>query len=605
MLTIQVLVWKRSMIRFFLAMFLVIGLAPQAMAQNASWIQVEAKRSLADAQETARAYSSGLENVAGFAFPGRWYGIAIGPYSRSDAETLLRQLRRSGRIPADSFLVTTQKFRQQFWPVGIGAPTTPQPLPETNALVIDDAPLDLGLTGDVPAVADIEVLAPQIAIPDETPREARASEAALTRDERKNLQSMLQWAGFYDAAIDGAFGRGTRGSMRAWQQVNGHEPTGILTTGQRTELATAYNAILDGLGLTLVNETTAGIEMLVPTGVVAFDRYDPPFARFTQSGDIDATVLMISQQGDQDRLFGLYEIMQTLKIIPTNGPRNRKERSFEIEGIDDDIHSYTFAELRDGMIKGFSLVWPAGDEERRSRVLAEMRNSYVTTNGVLQPSDAPASDIQSIDLVSGLEIRRPKLSRSGFYVSEQGAVLTTLEATQSCDRITFDGEHEAEVIAQNDESGLAVLAPFDILAPANVAVFQTGVPRLQSQVAVAGYPYGGVLAMPSLTFGTLADLRGLDGNETIKRLDLTVQMGDAGGPVFDNGGTVMGMLQTRAPRDGQVLPKQVNFSVNSSEILATLDEAGIVAQTSGDSTEMAPEAMTEQASLMAVLVSCW
>jgi len=41
---------------------------------------------------------------------------------------------------------------------------------------------------------------------------------------------------FYNAAIDGSFGRGTRNSMAAWQEANGYEINGILTTAQRAEL---------------------------------------------------------------------------------------------------------------------------------------------------------------------------------------------------------------------------------------------------------------------------------------------------------------------------------------------------------------------------------
>ena len=83
--------------------------------------------------------------------------------------------------------------------------------------------------------------------------------------------------------------------------------------------------------------------------------------------DLPANVLLISQEGDQTRLYGLFEILQTLEIIPPNGPRDRSENSFEIEGMNGRIHSYAYATLVDGQIKGFALIWPAGDEERRTR----------------------------------------------------------------------------------------------------------------------------------------------------------------------------------------------------------------------------------------------
>jgi len=173
-----------------------------------------------------------------------------------------------------------------------------------------------------------------IQTPDETLREAQSSEQALDRDEKRLLQTALQWAGFYNAAIDGSYGRGTRASMRAWQEANNHEVTGVLTTGQRAELLNDYNSILDGMGLQLVRDDATGIEMQIPTGVVEFAEYEPPFARFDPSGDVQAQVLLISQPGDRTRMFGLYEILQTLTIIPPEGERSRRDRGFEIEGID-------------------------------------------------------------------------------------------------------------------------------------------------------------------------------------------------------------------------------------------------------------------------------
>jgi hypothetical protein len=598
------------MIRIFLTI-LVLAMAPLGVAaqQGTVWVQVEAQPTLTGAQNRARAYDARLDNVSGHYIGSGWYGIVLGPYSRADADTLLRNLRRSGQIPSDSFIADGLNFRQQFWPVGVGAPTTAQPLPSA------DAP-DQTVAEVARSIADADVLPPEDVAPevvevpvieptDETIREARDSESALPRSEKELLQTALKWAGFYESAIDGAFGRGTRRSMGEWQAANNYEPTGVLTTKQRGVLIGAYNAILEGMDLQLIRDDATGIELVIPTGVVAFDKYEPPFAQFEPKGDLAARVLLISQEGDQDRLFGLYEILQTLAIVPTEGPRRRRDQSFEIEGIDDEIHSYTTATLRNGQIKGFSLIWPAGDDARRTRVLDAMKASFTTIDGVLDPAIAAPDDTQAIDLVSGLAVRKPKLSRSGFFVDSAGDVLTTTEAVSECTRITIDEVHDAQIVYTDAALGLAVIRPNAPLAPANVAKFQTGVPRLQSEIAVAGYPYGGVLTTPSLTFGRLADIRGLNGEEELKRLSLTAQPGDAGGPVFDNGGAVLGMLLPRTSRDGQQLPPEVSFSVDASRIVATMLLADVRLQTTDSVAFLPPEALNQKAVDVTVLVSCW
>ena len=585
----------QTMARFISALLISMFLALPAAAQQTVWIQIEAQRTLTGAQNAARGYAAaGVDDVNGFALPGNWYGIALGPYAAVDANSQLAALRRTGLIPNDAYIVDGGRFRTQFWPVGVTQPADPVAV----------------ATQDAQPIADVTdpVVVPEpdpIQIPDETLREAQSSEQLLDRDEKRLLQTAMQWAGFYDGAIDGLYGRGTRRSMAAWQEANNHEPTGVLTTLQRGELLGAYNAILDGMGLQLVRDDATGIEMQIPTGVVQFAEYEPPFARFDASGDVAAQVLLISQPGDQTRMFGLYEILQTLAIIPPEGERARRDRSFTIEGADDTIQSYTSVVLENGEIKGFTLVWPAGDEDRRRRVLAEMQASFATVDGVLDPAIARPGEDQAIDLIAGLAVRKPVRDRSGFYINASGEVLTTLEAIGECSSITLGMDHEASVVHEDVALGLAVLRPNTRLAPPAIAEFQTGVPRLNAEIAVAGFPYGNVLTTPALTFGKLADIRGLNGEDEVKRLSIFAQPGDAGGPVYDNGGAVLGMLLPKEQTNGQSLPPEVSFSVDADQIVASITDAGLDVVTTDSVAYITPESLTLIAADMAVLVSCW
>jgi S1-C subfamily serine protease len=585
------------MVRILSALFFSIFMTLPAAAQQSVWVQVEAQRTLTGAQNAARGYAAaGVPDVTGFALSGGWYGIALGPYAPIDANTQLRRLQNARAIPADSYIVDGNGFRTQFWPVGVTAPGGSVAVDPTATPAPDQTPT---------AAVDPEPIPDPIVTPDESLREAQASEQALDRDEKRMLQTAMQWAGFYDGAIDGLYGRGTRRSMSLWQEANNHEPTGVLTSGQRAQLIGAYNAILDGMGLQLVRDDASGIEMQIPTGVVKFAEYEPPFARFDATGDVAAQVLLISQPGDQTRMFGLYEILQTLAIIPPDGERVRRDNSFVIEGADDTIQSYTSVQLENGEIKGFTLVWPAGDDERRRRVLGEMVASFATTSGVLDPAIARPNEDQAIDMIAGLAVRKPIRDRSGFYINSAGDVLTTVEAIGECTSITLGLEHDATVVHQDARLGLAVLRPTTRLAPPAIAEFQTGVPRLNAEIAVAGFPYGGVLTTPALTFGTLADIRGLNGEEEVKRLSIFAQPGDAGGPVYDNGGAVLGMLMPKTQENGQSLPPEVSFSVDADQIVASITGAGLDVVTTDSVAYMTPESLTLLAADMAILVSCW
>ncbi len=568
------------MLRSSLAALFVLLNTVAAHAQDSWWVQIAARPTLAEATEFARSAATRLSGINGFYLGNDFYAIAIGPFDRPEAERTRLRLLSTAAIPSDSYVTSGGTFDRPFWPVG-GGIATPAPTP---------------------------ALAPTLptALPDETVGEARASESLLTRTEREQLQEALQLAGFYDSAIDGAFGRGTRAAIEAWQIANAMEPTGVLTTRQRAELLRQFNAVLDALDLQIVRDEEAGIAILMPTASVGFTEYLPPFAKYEGTGEAPETrVLLISQTGSPDTLKGLYEIMQSLDIVPFDGPRSVRSDRFVIEGADDSIIWYTEVRLNSGVMKGFTLVWPADDRAAFDRLLPEMQASLTALDGVLDPDIVPFSENQSIDMIAGMAIRQPQLSRSGFYVSADGAVLTTLDATLNCDRVTVNAEVEMSVVAQSPEFQIALLTPIEPQTPRDFARFADSNLRLRSSVAVAGFPYGGVLTDPTLTFGTIADLRSLTGDVRQLRLDLTAQEGDAGGPVLNESGLVQGVLLERASADGQILPENVSFALKATEIAEFLSEVGIQAEIAVDAPALTPVALTRQASDLGVLVSCW
>ena len=591
-----------------IAAFCIAAFVVPALAQDDRvFIQIEARTSLNGAQQSVRNYAGDLEDLNGFALGGGWYGVALGPYARDDAERLLSDLRRSGVIPADSYIEQAQAYRQQFWPIGARSLAQPgRPGAAETAVGDETRPAGSAVAEAAAAPGTSQTVAMPAAPtpPEETLREARASEAALDRAAREELQTALRWAGMYDMAIDAAFGRGTRAAMADWQRANGHDVTGVLTTRQRAALLEQYHAVLEGLGMRLYADDRAGIALKLPLDAVAFDRYEAPFVLFEPTGALDARVLLISQPGDRATMNGLYEIMQSLEIVPIEGERSRDRNGFVLTGANDRIVSHTEVTLRGGALKGFTLIWPAGDETRRARVLGLMQASFERRDGVLDPS-AVTDDGQQVDLVSGLRVREPVRSASGFFVDRSGTVLTSAEAVAGCARVTLDGVHAVRVASRDAGLGLALLEPVERLAPRRVARFGTRTPRLQSEIAVAGYSFGGVLRAPTLTFGTLEDTAGLAGEESVKRLAMAAQPGDAGGPVFDVGGAVMGVLLPRERDGAQRLPETVSFATDAESALAFLRRAGVRPVARGGAGVMAPEDLTALAAEMTVLVSCW
>lgn len=572
--------------------------AGQAAAQQGVWVQIEAQPTLREAEARARAYSGAFGNVAGFRMSTGWYAIALGPYDRATAEAELARLRSERLVPADSYINTGANFGQRFWPVGGAEAAQPAP-----AVPVAPAPT-------LPDAQAADTAQPPRALPEETPAEARRSEAALDRAGREALQAALQWQGYYTAAIDGAFGPGTRAAMSAWQAANGLAQTGVLTSAQRAALLDDVAAERAAIGLQPLRDAATGIAVEMPTALVAFDRYEPPFARFEPVDGSGVQVLLISQTGSAAGLAGLYEALQSLEIVPVTGDRALAATSFTLTGRSDGRRAHAEARLSGGLIKGFLLAWPAERDAQMARVLPAMQSSLTSTGDyALAPDEGTATEEQRRDLLAGLQIRRPERVLSGFFVSASGAVVTTPAAVDQCTRITLGEDTDMRLLASDAGAGVAVLVPATALAPLGHARLRTTPPRLQSEVAVAGYSFGTSLTLPVLTFGAVADLRGLGGEEGVRRLAMSVLPGDAGGPVIDSAGAVLGLLQPRAEGGaaggGRVLPGDVNFATDAATIAAVLEANGIPVTRADGGNALPAEDLTTLAADITVPVACW
>ncbi len=596
------------MVRMFQALILALVMTTgTAAAQDTFWVQIEAQPNLRDAETRARAYSGVFDDVQGYRLGSGWYAITLGPFpDRASADARLRDLRRERLIPGDSFLADGRNFRQSFWPVGVGLTPAPaetaEPAPEP-----DPAPAP-EIAAEPEGAAEPQ--APVIVIPqpliDETPAEARQSEALLDRAGREDLQTALQWKGYYTSAIDGAFGPGTRAAMAGWQADRGYDQTGVLTTRQREELISDWQTAVAELGLEVVRDEAAGIEIQLPRAMVDFARYEPPFAHYDSIDGSTTRVLLISQPGDQQTLFGLYDIMQTLEIVPTDGFRERSSSSFVLTGQRPELQSYTYAELRSGLIKGYTLVWDPADAERMTRVLDAMKASFSPFGDfALDPTEGDESAAARRDLLAGLEIRRPVRVRSGFYVDDRGTVVTSTEAVAGCSRITLDDRHDTKVGTLDIDLGIAVLRPDRPLAPLGVAEFRTASTRPLAELAAAGFPYGDRIVLPTLTFGTFQEPGGLNGEAGMARLTMTLLPGDAGGPVYDVTGAVMGMVLPRDGDEKRLLPPDVTFAAEAGALAQALEEAGIAVRSANRQGALAPEDLARLATGMTVMVSCW
>jgi hypothetical protein len=566
------------------------------MAQTPVWIQIETRPSLLEIEDRARAYSAKLPNINAFSLGSGWYVIAMGPFSEEIADAQRRDLQSRLAIPGDSFVTSGSSYGPQIWPSNLQSGSGVE-----NATLAPQS--GTGRTQRRIITEPLKDLSVQTDLEEETLEQARLTESQLSMPEKKNLQTALKSEGYYTSLIDGLFGQGTRSSMQAWQEDNGFEATGVLTSQQRQELLAQYNAVLEDLDLRLMTDLEAGISLKMPMGLVEFKRYAPPLAHFKAKDDSAAAIYLISQAGDSKALRAIYKALGSTKIIPENGPRRLYDDSFTIRGEDRAIISFAQAELVEGSIKGFVLVWPAQQKSQQKRLLREMRQSFGVLSGALDP-DLGRAYAKMPDQVYGLDTKKPIFVRSGIYVSNQGHVLTDALDLSQCGRVTLENSFDAKILATDISGNVALLQPQTMLSPIAFAKFSRRAAGFGDPLLLAGHSFEGRLGGASVTAAKIEDLKGLGGEENKLRLSLEALPSDAGGPLLDRSGAVAGLLLATRP-GARSLPDNTHHAFKAEPLRELLFNAGLIADTKLSSEPLLDIQITRAARPLAALVSCW
>jgi peptidoglycan hydrolase-like protein with peptidoglycan-binding domain len=570
---------------------IILALAPSfVLAQETGWIQIEAKQSLIQAEERAKIYAQELDDIAAHSLGSGWYAISMGPYPTPQAQAILDMLKSQGALPRDSFVSNGQNYRQTVW--------------TAQSAAADDTPTDDRQDAaaiDIPQPAEDPDDAPAPQLPDETRAQALASEQNLSRDEKRDLQMMLQWAGFYNSTLDGLFGRGTRTSMANWQQANDFDSTGVLTTVQRAELRRQYMAVIADLGLTQINDRQAGISLKLPMERLEFSQYAAPLAHYRSRAQAIEQVFLISMDGDREDLSTLYEVLQTLEIVPLDPDASKSRDEFVIRGETADRFVYIQAALADDGIKGFGLVWPSANREQYDRLLSEMANSLIRTAGTLPAQLGQAVDAD-LDTTFGLALRKPAFIRSGVFVSDTGRLLTLGNDLDQCNRLMIQGEIPATA-TQQANSNMAVLTPQTPIAPMATAAPAARLPLPGDAVYLASFPFGGVLSAASITLGQVETL--MAGPTGGSDLVLSIRAGDTdrGGAVLDRNGNLIGILG-QADGSDRILPPNTHIAhpvINDGALADLITFASAQSPASG----LADDALVQELSKIASYFECW
>ena len=575
----------------------------QTVPSGLSWVQIAAHPEKFQALERIRNYTKNFGNVVGYEIGGGWYGIALGPYTRTFAEDALNEYIGSGLIPEDSFVSNGTSYQTQYYPL-MNTETMQVETPKTTILG------DSVTTGSQIVQAENTKEAPMISVaaeveaerPEEQFARAQSSERNMSRKQKQILQKALAWSGHYTGKIDGLYGPGTRGAMTLWQTENGFMPTGVLTALQRENALNVYNSFLADMGFGTAFDLRSGISVEVPKNILGSAQYDPPFIRFESKDLIDARLILISQTGGQARLIALFDVLQTLELFPTNGSKELGKSNFKFEGETDLHYISGFAGLNAGEIKGAILVWPLKRGADYQRVEDTIFDSFKRISGVLEDPENLNTDVSPTDYLAGLKLKQPSLSRSGVFVDQQATVITARDDLDTCTNIKLGDGSNVVIAAKTDD--LIALQPTTRRAPSTIARLRNSPIQVYHPIVIGGYSYAGALGAPTISLGSVQSLVDLEGRNGIIRLQVNTLLGDIGGPVFDKTGALIAiLLPSRAPTNKQ-LPSGVHFAA-SAQISKLMQVVGVTSKPTTNLKKNDTVSLSKLALETVVLVQCW
>jgi S1-C subfamily serine protease len=139
---------------------------------------------------------------------------------------------------------------------------------------------------------------------------------------------------------------------------------------------------------------------------------------------------------------------------------------------------------------------------------------------------------------------------TGFFVGEEGYIVTAYHVVEGVQKImvtTSEGvEVEAELIKSLKQLDAALLK-VDIKAPATLAVAKPGTVAVGNEVFTVGFPDPNSLGYEKkYNAGSISAMTGFEDEASTMQVSIPLHGGNSGGPVVNNSGEVVGIVQSKS-----------------------------------------------------------
>lgn len=335
---------------------------------------------------------------------------------------------------------------------------------------------------------------------------------AMPLSERLSIQSDLVWSGDYNGIVNGDFGERSIAAVKAFQKKNGGKDSGLLTPPERELLAASVKAQREQVGWRLVeDEAIPGARLGIPAKfAVKSERGSSGSRWFSARGEIQIETFREKMGGVQ-----LSTLFDELKKMPAS---RRVEYStinadfFVLSGLQGLKKFYVRVQLKDNEARGMTILYDQAMDGIMEPVVVAMSSAFAPFG-----SDIAAAAGRKVEYATGI------------IVSPAGHVVTERQATDGCHVIVVSGYGNAERVAADNNSDLALLR---VNGVANIRPLPLSAdPPRGADLVLLGVSEPQAQSGGHAVTAARAKLRGVDGARVL--LDAAPSAGFAGAAAFD------------------------------------------------------------------------
>jgi len=201
---------------------------------------------------------------------------------------------------------------------------------------------------------------------------------------------------------------------------------------------------------------------------------------------------------------------------------------------------------------------------------------------------------------------------SGFFISKSGYIVTNNHVIDGASEIEVEFKYKNEIegfnakIIKVDKTNDLAIIKIDDSEFSNISTipynFKTRSVDIGTEIFALGYPMALSLMGKDIKFtdGKISSKTGFDGDITTYQIQVPIQPGNSGGPLFDFKGNLIGITSSTINRKLD-LTENVNYAIKTSYLLNLID---VLPETIilPSSTQLASKKLTEQIKILSDFV---